>query len=169
MKCPHLQNVYYQFSFSCDTGTHKVSREFFLKIKIPRHGMPLATSITGIGLPGLCLVRSLILVVQCPRCWHWVLTFTNKHSWKAKQWYDPPVRRVLLQGRQIWHFAIHFQTRATCFFFGIRVIHKVLPFLFPERLHCSYIYFHCSYLYNYCNYSPTLCIKCWVSAFHTEI
>jgi hypothetical protein len=25
-------------------------------------------------------------------------------------------------------------------------------FLFPERLHCDYIYFHWSYLYNYYNY-----------------
>jgi hypothetical protein len=24
--------------------------------------------------------------------------------------------------------------------------------LFPERLHCRYIYFHCSYMYNYYNY-----------------
>jgi hypothetical protein len=24
-------------------------------------------------------------------------------------------------------------------------------------------------LYDYYNYSRTLCIKCWVSAFHTEI
>jgi hypothetical protein len=24
--------------------------------------------------------------------------------------------------------------------------------LFPERLHCCYIYFHCSYVYNYYNY-----------------
>jgi hypothetical protein len=36
----------------------------------------------------------------------------------------------------------------------------ILCFLFPERLHCCYIYFHCSYLYNYYNYSPTLSIKC---------
>jgi len=32
-----------------------------------------------------------------------------------------------------------------------------------------YIYFHWSYLINYYNYSRTLCINCWVSAFHTEI
>jgi hypothetical protein len=25
----------------------------------------------------------------------------------------------------------------------------ILSFLFPERLHCCYMYFHCSYLYNY--------------------
>ncbi len=37
-----------------------------------------------------------------------------------------------------------------------------------ETLQCK-IYFHCSYLYNYYDYSRTLCIKCWVSAFHTEI
>ncbi len=42
-------------------------------------------------------------------------------------------------------------------------------FLFPERLHCCYSYFHCSYPYNYYNYSQNVCIKCWVSAFHTEI
>ncbi len=24
----------------------------------------------------------------------------------------------------------------------------ILSFLFPERLHCCYIYFHCSYLHN---------------------
>jgi hypothetical protein len=29
-------------------------------------------------------------------------------------------------------------------------------FLFPERLHCCYIYFHHSYLYNNYNYSRTL-------------
>jgi hypothetical protein len=45
----------------------------------------------------------------------------------------------------------------------------ILSFVFPERLYISYRYFHCSYLYNYYNYSRTLCIKCWVSAFHTEI
>ncbi len=46
----------------------------------------------------------------------------------------------------------------------------ILCFLFPECLHCCYIeYFHCSYLYNYYNYSRTFCIKCWVSAFHTQI
>jgi len=45
----------------------------------------------------------------------------------------------------------------------------ILSFLFPERLHCCYIYFHCSYLYNYYNYSQTLCIKCCVSAFHIHI
>jgi hypothetical protein len=28
--------------------------------------------------------------------------------------------------------------------------------------------FTCSYLYNYYSYSPTLCIKCWVSPFHTQ-
>ncbi len=33
--------------------------------------------------------------------------------------------------------------------------------LFPQRLHCCYIYFYWSYLYNYYNYSRTLCIKCW--------
>ncbi len=27
-----------------------------------------------------------------------------------------------------------------------------LSFLFPEPLHCCYIYFHCSYMYNYYNY-----------------
>jgi hypothetical protein len=37
----------------------------------------------------------------------------------------------------------------------------------PLGLH---IYFHCSYLYIYYNYySRTLCIKCWVSAFHSKI
>ncbi len=40
---------------------------------------------------------------------------------------------------------------------------------FPERLHCCYIDFHCSYLYSYYNSSRTLCIKCWDSAFRTEI
>jgi len=32
--------------------------------------------------------------------------------------------------------------------------HPVLTpsFLFPERLHCCYIYFCCSYMYNYYNY-----------------
>jgi hypothetical protein len=35
-------------------------------------------------------------------------------------------------------------------------------------LHCCYIYFHCSYLYSYYDSSRTLCIQCWVSAFHTE-
>jgi hypothetical protein len=45
----------------------------------------------------------------------------------------------------------------------------ILSFLFPERLHFGYIYFPCSYLYACYNYSQTLCIKCWVSAFHTEI
>jgi len=45
----------------------------------------------------------------------------------------------------------------------------LFPF-FPERIHSRCIYFHCSYLYNYYNYVPqTLCIKCWVSAFHTQI
>jgi hypothetical protein len=39
----------------------------------------------------------------------------------------------------------------------------ILSFLFLERLHCCYIYFRCSY------YSRTLCIKCWVSAFRTEL
>jgi hypothetical protein len=39
---------------------------------------------------------------------------------------------------------------------------------FPECLHWCYIYFHCSYLYSHCNFSRTVCIKCWVSAFHTE-
>jgi hypothetical protein len=29
----------------------------------------------------------------------------------------------------------------------------ILSFLFPERLHCCYIYFQYSYLYNYYNYS----------------
>jgi len=30
----------------------------------------------------------------------------------------------------------------------------ILSFMFPERLHCCYIYiyFHYSYLYNFCNY-----------------
>jgi hypothetical protein len=28
---------------------------------------------------------------------------------------------------------------------------------------------HFSYTYNLYNYSRTLCIKCWVSAFHTQI
>ncbi len=45
----------------------------------------------------------------------------------------------------------------------------IMCFLFPERLHCYYIYFQCSDLYKYYNYSWTLCIKCWVSAFHTQI
>ncbi len=44
-----------------------------------------------------------------------------------------------------------------------------LFFFFPERLHCCYIHFHCSYLYSYYNSSRTLCIKCWDSAFRTEI
>jgi hypothetical protein len=46
---------------------------------------------------------------------------------------------------------------------------SIPSFLFLERLHCCYMYFHCSYLYNYYNYRWTLCIKCWVSAFPTEI
>jgi hypothetical protein len=29
--------------------------------------------------------------------------------------------------------------------------------------------FHCSYLYSYYNSSRTLCIKCWDSAFRTEL
>ncbi len=33
-------------------------------------------------------------------------------------------------------------------------------FLFPEHLHCRFIYFHC-YLYKYYNYSWTLCISYW--------
>jgi hypothetical protein len=48
----------------------------------------------------------------------------------------------------------------------------ILCFMFPERLHCCYIYFHCSNnCYNYSrtnncyNYSRTLCIKYWVSHF----
>ncbi len=48
----------------------------------------------------------------------------------------------------------------------------ILSFLFPELLlisECCYIYFHCSYLYNNYSYSRTLCIKCRVSTFHTEI
>jgi hypothetical protein len=48
----------------------------------------------------------------------------------------------------------------------------ILSFLFflSPSIHCWYIYFHCSYLYNYYNYySRTLCIKCWLSAFQTEI
>jgi len=46
----------------------------------------------------------------------------------------------------------------------------ILPLLFQwaPPLQLAYIYFHCSYLYNYYNYTRTLCIKCWVSAFHTE-
>jgi hypothetical protein len=30
------------------------------------------------------------------------------------------------------------------------------------------MHFHCSYLYTYYKYSRTLCIKCWVSKFHTK-
>ncbi len=39
-------------------------------------------------------------------------------------------------------------------FFCQTEFHPVLnkSFLFPERLHCCYIYFHCSHLYNYYNY-----------------
>ncbi len=33
----------------------------------------------------------------------------------------------------------------------------------------GYIFLHCSHLYNYYKYSRTLCIKCWVSAFRTEL
>jgi len=44
-----------------------------------------------------------------------------------------------------------------------------LFFIFPKCLHYCYIYFHCSYMYIFYNYSRTLCIKCWVSAFHTQI
>jgi hypothetical protein len=39
-------------------------------------------------------------------------------------------------------------------------------FLFPERLHCCYIF--SLLLPVQLNYSRTLCIKCWVSAFHTD-
>jgi hypothetical protein len=44
----------------------------------------------------------------------------------------------------------------------------IMSFFFPERLHYCYIHFHCSYLYSYYNSARTSCIKCWVSAFHTE-
>jgi hypothetical protein len=44
-----------------------------------------------------------------------------------------------------------------------------LSFFFRERLHCCHLYFQCSYLYSYYYSSRTLCIKCWVSAFHTQI
>jgi hypothetical protein len=40
---------------------------------------------------------------------------------------------------------------------------------FPERLHCCYIDFQCSFLYSYYNSSRTLCIKCWDSAFRTDL
>ncbi len=56
------------------------------------------------------------------------------------------------------HFYILFKTQSF-----------ILSFIFPERLHCYYTCFHCSYLYDYYSYSRTLCIKCWVTAFHTEI
>jgi hypothetical protein len=39
----------------------------------------------------------------------------------------------------------------------------ILSFLFPECVHCCYIYFHCSYLYKYYNCSQTIRIKWWVS------
>jgi hypothetical protein len=60
-------------------------------------------------------------------------------------------------------------TQTSCFTNFGRKLSFILSFLFPDRLHCCYIYFHCSYLYNYYNYSQTLCTKCWVSAFHIEI
>ncbi len=53
-------------------------------------------------------------------------------------------------------------------FFGGK-LSFTLSFVFPEHLHCGFIYFECSYLYNYYNYSLTLWIKWSVSAFHTEI
>jgi hypothetical protein len=45
----------------------------------------------------------------------------------------------------------------------------IMSFLFPWRLHCSYIYFHCSYLYKYYNYFQMLYIKCLISTFDTKI
>jgi len=53
-------------------------------------------------------------------------------------------------------------------FWWVNWVSSYLSF-FHERLHWCYIYFHCSYLYNYYNYSQTLCIKCWVSAFGTQL
>jgi hypothetical protein len=40
-------------------------------------------------------------------------------------------------------------------------------FWFPY--HSSYIDFHCSYLFSYYKSPRTLCIKCWDSAFRTEL
>ncbi len=53
-------------------------------------------------------------------------------------------------------------------FFGGK-LSFTLSLVFPEHLHCGYIYFQCSYLSNYYNYSRTLWIKWSVSAFYTEI
>jgi len=44
------------------------------------------------------------------------------------------------------------------------VYHPVFPFCWAPLLASTYIF-----MYNYYNYSQTLCIKCWVSAFHIEI
>jgi len=41
----------------------------------------------------------------------------------------------------------------------------ILSFLFPERLHCCYIYFHCSYLYNNYNYSLERCALSFIISF----
>ncbi len=41
----------------------------------------------------------------------------------------------------------------------------ILSFLFPERLHCCYIYFHCSYLYNNYNYSLEPCALSFIISF----
>jgi hypothetical protein len=53
--------------------------------------------------------------------------------------------------------------------FVVNWVHPIYvpSFLFPEDLHCCYVLFHCS-MYSYYNYS-NLYIKCWVSAFHTQI
>jgi hypothetical protein len=61
-----------------------------------------------------------------------------------------------------WDSIKNLQKNTLDFNGGSNSVSFILSFLFSERLHYSY-------LYNYDNYSQTLCIKCWVSAFHTEI
>jgi hypothetical protein len=46
--------------------------------------------------------------------------------------------------------------------------HPVFPFCLSASSASTYI-FTCSYLQSYYNYSQTLCIKWWVSAFHSQI
>jgi hypothetical protein len=55
----------------------------------------------------------------------------------------PTKKYISLQGGR-WNSEMHHFLCQTEF-------HPVLipSFLFPERLHCCYIYFHCSYMYNY--------------------
>jgi hypothetical protein len=45
--------------------------------------------------------------------------------------------------------------------------YPVFPFSWAPALLLHIL--HCSYMDNYYNYCRTLCIKCWVSAFHTQI